>query len=67
MLRSLHEKGGLNMTPFTLFFAILGVSYVSWLIMKFIVWLDGADEVENRTCPCNDEIIEKKKEQRSAA
>ena len=55
------------MTPFTLFFAILGVSYVSWLIMKFIVWLDGADEVENRTCPCNDEIIEGKKEQRSAA
>lgn len=34
------------MTPFTLFFAILGVSYVSWLIMKFIVWLDGADQFD---------------------
>lgn len=34
------------MTIFTLFFAILGVSYVSWWIMKFIVWLDGADQVD---------------------
>ncbi len=34
------------MTPFALFFTILGVSYVSWLIMKFIVWLDGTNQFD---------------------
>jgi len=33
------------MTTLTMILAIIGVSYVSWLITKFIVWLDGADEL----------------------
>jgi|GEM_PF-3252735 len=32
------------MNAFAMFFAILGVSYVSWLIMKLIIWIDDADE-----------------------
>lgn len=34
------------MTAFALFFAILGACYVSYLIMKFIIWIDGIDELE---------------------
>ena len=55
------------MTPFTLFFAVLGVSYVSWLIMKFILWLDEADVPDDRIYPCDDELVEDVKEHRSAA
>ena len=38
------RKEVLKVTPFTLLLAVLGVCYISWLIMKFIVWLDGADQ-----------------------
>jgi hypothetical protein len=39
------------MTAFALFFAILGACYVSYLIMKFIIWIDGIDELEAEEDP----------------
>ena len=35
------------MTILTTFFAVLGACYVSWLITKFIIWLDGADKLND--------------------
>ena len=32
------------MTPIVLTLALIGVGYISELLMRFIVWLDGADE-----------------------
>lgn len=32
------------MTALVMFFVVLGVCYLSYLIVKFIVWLDGIDE-----------------------
>ncbi len=40
------------MNAFALFFAVLGVICVSRVIMKFIVWIDGADELECDNEPC---------------
>ncbi len=37
------------MTIFSMLFVLLGVSYVSYLFMKFIVWLDGAEEQETES------------------
>ena len=34
------------MSILTTFFAALGACYVSWLITKFILWLDGAGPAE---------------------
>ena len=34
------------MTPMVFFLVLIGVCYVSDLLMRFIVWLDGADECE---------------------
>jgi len=31
---------------FATFFAVLGASCVAWLLMKFIVWIDGADLID---------------------
>ena len=50
-----------------LFFAILGATYVSWLIMKFIVWIDGADEFECEEEPCEEARSAEPTERRSAA
>lgn len=55
------------MNAFALFFAILGATYVSWLIMKFIVWIDGADEFECEEEPCEETLSAEPVEQRSAA
>lgn len=32
------------MTPVLFLLMLIGVGYVSWLLTRFIVWLDGADE-----------------------
>ena len=32
------------MTPMVFILVLIGVCYVSDLLMRFIVWLDGADE-----------------------
>lgn len=32
------------MTPILFFLMLTGVGYVSWLLTRFLVWLDGADE-----------------------
>lgn len=34
------------MTPMVFILVLIGVCYVSELLMRFIVWLDGADECE---------------------
>ena len=34
------------MTPMVFILVLIGVSCVSELLMRFIVWLDGADECE---------------------
>ncbi len=34
------------MTPLVFILVLIGVCYVSELLMRFIVWLDGADECE---------------------
>lgn len=39
-----RAKGDGNVTTVTTLMVILGVSYASWIITKFIVWLDAADE-----------------------
>ena len=56
------------MNAFALFFAILGASYVSWLIMKFIIWIDGADDLECEEMSCCEETLKTETEaQRRAA
>lgn len=37
------------MTPLVFVLMLIGVGYVSNLLMHFIVWLDGADECEEDT------------------
>ena len=32
------------MTPVLFMFMLIGIGYVSWLLTRFLVWLDGADE-----------------------
>lgn len=32
------------MAPVLFLLMLLGIGYVSWLLTRFIVWLDGADE-----------------------
>ena len=51
MMPSTKEKGVFRMTAFALCFAILGACYVSYLIMKFIIWIDGIDELEQEEEP----------------
>ena len=34
------------MTPMVLTLAVIGAYYFSRMVMRFIVWLDGADECE---------------------
>ena len=47
------------MTPMVFILVLIGVCYVSELLMRFIVWLDGADECE--------EDAEERVEERAAA
>ncbi len=44
------------MQAMVLFFEVLGVCYVSWLLTNFLVWLDGADELETALEPDNEPI-----------
>ena len=39
------------MTPMVLILAVIGACYFSKMVMRFIVWLDGADECEE-DAPC---------------
>lgn len=32
------------MAPVLFLFMLTGIGYVSWLLTRFLVWLDGADE-----------------------
>ena len=36
------------MTPIVFLLVLIGVSYTSYLLTCFIVWLDGADEMDDR-------------------
>lgn len=53
------------MTPMVFILVLIGVCYVSELLMRFIVWLDGADECEE-DAPTT-ERAEERVEERAAA
>ncbi len=68
LFNQLRGKVAFHMNAFALFFAILGASYVSWLIMKFIIWIDGADDLECEEMSCCEEALKTETEaQRRAA
>ena len=46
------EKEAAFMTPVTFILATIGVSYTSWLLMRFIVWLDTPGDSANRAEDC---------------
>ena len=50
-----------------MFFAILGASYVSWLIMKLIIWIDDADEPGCEKAQCEETQYAESEERRRAA
>lgn len=56
------------MTPMVFILVLIGVCYVSELLMRFIVWLDGADECEEDapTAERAEERVEAKKRRRAA-
>ena len=60
------------MTPMVFILVLIGVCYVSDLLMRFIVWLDGADECEEEA-PAMERVEDRAeerattKERRSAA
>ena len=39
------------MTPVLFLLMLTGIGYISWLVTRFIVWLDGADE-------CGEDAVE---------
>ena len=47
-----QEKEVIFMTPVTFILAAIGVSYTSWLLMRFIVWLDTPGDSVNRAEDC---------------
>jgi len=53
------------MTPMVFILVLIGVCYVSELLMRFIVWLDGADECEEDAPTA--ERAEERVEERAAA
>ena len=53
------------MTPMVFILVLIGVCYVSDLLMRFIVWLDGADECEEDAPTA--ERVEDRAEERAAA
>ena len=53
------------MTPMVFILVLIGVCYVSELLMRFIVWLDGADECEEDAPSA--ERAEERAEERAAA
>ncbi len=55
------------MNAITLFFAVLGAAYISWLLMKFIVWIDGVDKLECEEEGCEETLSAAPVERRSAA
>lgn len=60
------------MTPLVFILVLIGVCYVSELLMRFIVWLDGADECEEDApfAKCAEERVEERattRERRRAA
>lgn len=56
------------MTPVLFLLMLTGIGYVSWLLTRFIVWLDGADEcAENTAEAAKSEEADAVKERRGAA
>jgi len=57
------------MTPMVFILVLIGVCYVSELLMRFIVWLDGADECEEDapTAERVEERVEARTEERATA
>ena len=53
------------MTPLVFILVLIGVCYVSELLMRFIVWLDGADECEE-DAPSAERAEERVKERAAA-
>ena len=56
------------MTPMVFILVLIGVSCVTELLMRFIIWLDGADECEE-DAPAAERVEERAtaKERRRAA
>ena len=56
------------MTPVLFLLMLTGVGYVSWLLTRFLVWLDGAEErAEDVLETADGKEVDKVEESRGAA